>query len=121
MEFTKEQESFQKIVQEAWKNEIFKKELINNPVKAIEKLMGEKIQLPEGKTLVVRDQTDESVVYINIPAEQNMDDIELNEEQLEAVAGGADLSLIYNDPKFPPIWGGEGCFPDIDIKPGDFL
>ncbi len=44
--------------------------------------------MPEGKTIIVKDQTDASTVYINIPAEQKMDDVELNEEQLEAVAGG---------------------------------
>ncbi len=38
--------------------------------------------------MVVRDQTDESTVYINIPANADIDDIELNEEQLEAAAGG---------------------------------
>lgn len=94
MEFTKEQEVFQQIVQEAWENESFKKELVSDPVTAIEKLTGEKVNIPEGKTLVVRDQTDESVVYINIPAEQNMDDVELNEEQLEAVAGGITIPII---------------------------
>ncbi len=99
MEFSKEQEVFQQIVQEAWENESFKKELVNNPVEAIEKLTGEKVNLPEGKTLVVRDQTNESTVYINIPTEPNMEDVELNEEQLEAVAGGVyiipiDLSFL---------------------------
>lgn len=88
MELTKEQQLFQAIINEAWENKTFKKELLASPVAAIEKLTGEKLQLPDGKTLVVKDQTDESVVYINIPAEPNMEDIELNEEQLEAVAGG---------------------------------
>lgn len=88
MEFTKEQQLLQQVVQKAWEDTAFKEELIANPVKAIEKLTGEKLDIPEGKTFVVRDQTDESTVFINIPAEQKMDDVELNEEQLEAVAGG---------------------------------
>ncbi len=88
MEFTKEQKFLQKIVHEAWENEPFKKELISNPIVAIEKLTGKKINLPEDKTLVVKDQTDETIVYINIPSEPNFDDVELNEEQLEVVAGG---------------------------------
>lgn len=46
------------------------------------------MNLPAGKTLVVRDQTDESTVYINIPVKLNIDDIELSEEQIEVVAGG---------------------------------
>ena len=89
MEFTKEQEVFQHIVQEAWENESFKKELVNNPVATIEKLTGKKISLPVGKTLVVRDQTDEATVYINIPSKEDIENAELNEEQLETVAGGA--------------------------------
>ena len=88
MEISKEQKLFQEVVNKAWEDATFKQELITNPVKAIEKLTGERINLPEGKTIVVRDQTSESTVYINIPAEQKLDNVELNEEQLEAVAGG---------------------------------
>jgi hypothetical protein len=87
MEFTEEQKMYAEIVQKAWEDTDFKNELVANPVAAIEKLTGKKLNLPEGKTLVVRDQTDESTVYINIPAALEMD-AELSEEQLEAVAGG---------------------------------
>jgi hypothetical protein len=87
MEFTQEQKMYAEIVQKAWEDADFKKELISNPVAAIEKLTGKKLNLPEGKTLVVRDQTDESTVFINIPVSPEVD-AELNEEQLEAVAGG---------------------------------
>jgi len=96
MELTKEQELMQRIINEAWENETFKQELVANPVVAIEKLTGEKVRLPEGKQLVARDQTNEETIYINIPAEQNLDDVELNEEQLEAVAGGAGLMGVIN-------------------------
>lgn len=34
------------------------------------------------------DQTNIDVIYINIPPEPNLEDIELNEQQLEVVAGG---------------------------------
>ena len=67
MEVTREQQLFQQIINEAWENESFKADLMSNPVQAIETLTGEKLDLPEGKTLVVRDQTDENTVYINIP------------------------------------------------------
>ncbi len=66
-----------------------------NPAEAIEKLTGQKLNLPQGKTLVVRDQTDETTVYINIPAKPNIEDVELNEDQLEAVAGG-DIYPFWN-------------------------
>lgn len=88
MEFTQEQKLYAEIVQKAWDDAQFKSELVANPIVAIEKLTGQTLNLPQGKTLVVRDQTDESTVYINIPAKPNMEDAELNEDQLEAVAGG---------------------------------
>ncbi|WBX76784.1 NHLP leader peptide family RiPP precursor [Tenacibaculum ovolyticum] len=92
MEITKEQKLFQTVVQKAWEDVSFKQELIANPVTAIEKLTGKKVKLPKGKTLIVRDQTDASVVYINIPEEPNMDDMELTEEQLEIIAGGGEIT-----------------------------
>lgn len=87
MEFTQEQKLYAEIVQKAWDDADFKKTLVADPLAAIEKHLGQKISLPEGKTLVVRDQTDDSTVYINIPAKQEVD-AELNEEQLETVSGG---------------------------------
>ncbi|GAA4043611.1 hypothetical protein GCM10022409_32020 [Hymenobacter glaciei] len=69
MEFTESQKVYAKVVQKAWEDAQFKQELMASPVEAIEKLTGEKLNLSEGQTLVVRDQTDESTVYINIPAQ----------------------------------------------------
>lgn len=104
MEFTQEQKLYAAIVQNAWEDENFKKELIANPIEAIEKLTGKKLNLPEGKTLVVRDQTAEDTVYINIPAAPEVD-AELNEEQLEAVSGGTFIlpTVVYLPtlPTFP--------------------
>lgn len=90
MEITKEQQVLQQVINEAWENETFKAELIANPVEAIEKLTGEKLDL-NGRELIVRDQTAEDTVFINIPAAPEVD-AELNEAQLEAVAGG-----VYDD------------------------
>lgn len=107
MEFTQEQKLYGEIVQKAWEDSQFKSELVANPVAAIEKLTGQKLNLPQGKTLVVRDQTDESTVYINLPAKPNTEDLELNEDQLEAVAGGTlttaiVISLPFHIPTTPP-------------------
>lgn len=88
MEFTQEQKLYAEIVQKAWEDAQFKADLTANPVAAIEQFTGQKLNLPGGKTLVVRDQTDGETVYINIPAKPNTEDVELNEEQLEVVAGG---------------------------------
>lgn len=87
MEFTQQEQLFQQVVTEAWENATFKAELMSNPLAAIEKLTGKKLALTKGKTLVVRDQTAENNVYINIPALPEVD-AELNEEELEKVAGG---------------------------------
>lgn len=107
MEFTKEQELYQQVVQKAWGDEAFKAELVANPVAAIEKVTGGKLSIPEGKKIVVRDQTGESTVYINIPAMPEAD-VELNEAELERVAGGCQHGdsgtfTIIQFPKLPPI------------------
>lgn len=99
MEQKKEEEVLRLIISKAWEDVNFRKNLIDNPITAIENLTGAKIILPEGKTLVVNDQTDKSKVYMNIPVEPSIEDIELNEEQLEIIAGGgqtlwSDLSDI---------------------------
>jgi len=109
MEITKEQKLLQEVIQKAWEDETFKEELKTNPIAAIERLTGVKLNIPEGKDLVVRDQTDESTVYINIPAEKKMEDVELNEEQLELVSGGAGLS--FGDP-----YMGTNPFVIIDVN-----
>ena len=94
METSKQQQTYQSIIQEAWENESFKKGLLTDPITTIENFTGEKLNLPEGKTLVVRDQTDDATVYINIPAANNLDNVELSEEQLEAVAGGGIIDAV---------------------------
>ena len=109
MEFTQDQKVYAEIVQKAWEDAEFKKELLANPIAAIEKFTGKKINLPEGKTLVVRDQTDDSNVYINIPAKAETD-AELSEEQLEAVSGGVwdpdGTGGGCTGPMFPKLPGG---------------
>ncbi|WP_415328995.1 NHLP leader peptide family RiPP precursor [Chryseobacterium sp. MMS23-Vi53] len=113
MEFTQEQKMYAEIVQKAWDDAEFKNELVNNPVATIEKFTGKKLNLPEGKKLVVRDQSDESVVYINIPAAKSTVDAELSEEQLEAVSGGANVI-------WPPK-GGDTTFPFPGGTTGPFI
>ena len=88
MELTKEQNLHAQLVQKAWDDAEFKKELMTNPVAAIEKLTGEKLNLPEGKQIVVVDQTNDSTMYLNIPRNVSVSEGELTDEQLEAVAGG---------------------------------
>lgn len=90
MELTKEQKVTQQVIAEAWSNPDFKAELINSPIKAIQKLTGATIKLPEGvNRMEVADQSDPTCTYFNIPVELNMDDVELTDAQLEIVAGGS--------------------------------
>lgn len=92
MELTNEQkktqELLQKVISRAWEDETFKQELLVSPIEAIKKATGETVCLPNDKTLIVIDQTNASTIYINIPSEPNMEDVELTEEQLEFIAGG---------------------------------
>ena len=99
MELTKEQKLLQDIVYKAWDDKAFKQELVANPVKAIETLIGRPVNLPKDKTIVVQDQTNDAIVYINIPSNPNMDDMELNEQQLDIIAGGGrDSDPVITDP-----------------------
>jgi len=119
MQLTKEQEVLKQIINEAWENEIFKQELIDNPVTTIEKLTGRKLDLPESKELVVRDQMDENSIYINIPPKQNLEDMELNEEQLDAAAGGSWLGRAIGYVVGGKIAGEKGS--EIGAEIGDKL
>lgn len=91
MEQNREEEVLRLVISKAWEDVNFRKSLIADPVKAIENLTGAKIVLPEGKTLVINDQTDKSKVYVNIPSEPSIEDMELTEDQLETIAGGGQI------------------------------
>lgn len=83
-----EEEVLRMVISRAWEDEIFRKNLVADPINTIENFTGVKIVIPEGKELIVNDQTDKSKVYVNIPGEPEMDDIELTEDQLMKIAGG---------------------------------
>lgn len=88
----KGQELMQELISRSWENENFKQRLIENPAAVIEEVTGRPVHLPEGKRIVVQDQSNDNVVYINIPAQPNLDELELTDEQLEKVAGGLAIS-----------------------------
>jgi len=88
MESKREQEVLQTVLSKAWEDQAFRKNLTENPISTIENFTGVKIVMPEGKTLVVIDQSDNSKVYMNIPAEPDLENMELTEDQLENIAGG---------------------------------
>lgn len=70
----------------------FKEEVIKNPKEIIKSRYG--FSLKDGKNIVIEDQTDQSIIYINIPKPLDLDELELTEEQLENVAGGVASSFV---------------------------
>lgn len=88
MNNSQREEMYVQVVQKAWEDGDFKKRLVDNPIETIESFIGKPLNIPEGKTFVVRDQTDDSMVYVNIPHKSVTENTELSEEQLDAVSGG---------------------------------
>ncbi len=94
MEISQEQKMYAEVVQKAWEDADFKKALIANPIETIEGLIGHKLVIPKGQKFVVKDQTDESTVYWNIPRNIDIDNLQLTDEQLEMVAGGVTPLIV---------------------------
>ena len=108
MNLDNDQEILQSVVKKAWKDPVFKNNLIQNPIATIEGFIGHPINLPQGKRLAFVDQTDASTIFVNIPAELDLEDMELNEEQLDVISGGLDAG---DPPIFiKPINGGNNLF-----------
>lgn len=76
------------LAQRAWESSAFKEQLIKNPVATIEHVTGKNVTMFQNKKIAVEDQTDEYVIYFNIPAKPDFDDLALTEEQLETISGG---------------------------------
>lgn len=79
------------LAHKAWESSAFKEQLIKNPVATIEQVTGKSVTMLVNKRIVVEDQTDGSLIYFNIPAKPNFDDLVLTEEQLETISGGTSL------------------------------
>ena len=76
----------QKLIEKAMKDESFRKQLIENPGAAIEALL--EVKIPETITIKVLEE-DPTTVYLVLPNIPTMDtEMELNEAELESVAGG---------------------------------
>ncbi len=93
MKITKEQQNnteefYGKLVEKAWNDENFKREILENPKEAIESLFETKFDLPNDTKIVVEDQSNPNYIYLNVPRKVSINDFELTDEQLEQVAGG---------------------------------
>ena len=101
MQLTNDQKILQSIVKKAWDDPTFKSSLINSPLATIESFLGHPINLPQGKSLAVVDQTDSTTIFINLPAEPDFEDMELNEEMLDYVSGGDGEPVIVKPSNLP--------------------
>ena len=82
------------LIQQSWKDDSFKKELIDNPTSVIERITGKHLVNIGEKKIVVEDQTDTSKIYLNIPVNINSDELQLTEEQLEMISGGVTPTYV---------------------------
>lgn len=93
MEITEQQKAqyfLTSIYQKAWRDSVFKKNLIKNPLQTLNKFTGKEGEIPDGKVLVVEDQTNPNHIYLNIPAKpNNYQNTELSDTQLENISGAA--------------------------------
>lgn len=78
----------QELISKAWDDNNFKNDLISEPEVTIERTFGSNMVIPEGCKIVVEDQSDPNVIYLNIPRKINIDDLELSDKQLEDISGG---------------------------------
>ena len=77
------------IYTKCWEDHEFKNNFVQNPKIVIEEQLGKKLTLSDCKNkIIVEDQSDKSIVYLNIPANEEINDIELTTEELELIAGG---------------------------------
>ncbi len=90
----KSMELMKMLIEKSWENPEFKNQLIKNPIATIQEIAGKEADLTRFKNIVVEDQTNESVVYFNLPAQPNLDELELTEAQLEGVAGGISPTIV---------------------------
>ena len=84
-------EMHEKLILKAWADPEFKKELIANPAKAVEKALG--IKVPTFLTLMVIEETADTR-YITLPYLAQSGDRPLNENELEKVAGGSSSAAL---------------------------
>lgn len=101
----------QTLIEKSWDDSNFKNELVKNPTKTIANLLGKNDNsFPQDKSLVIEDQTDNSLIYFNIPRKY---DNELTLEELELVSGGDSGKESCNGLN-PFKWLGTGIHEAVD-------
>jgi Fe-S cluster biosynthesis and repair protein YggX len=82
----KGKELYQELVQKAWESAAFKEQLISNPEKTISEIIG--VNPSSNARILVEDQTDSNIIYLNIPKKIDLENFELTDDQLESISGG---------------------------------
>jgi hypothetical protein len=80
-----------KLINKAWQDETFKKELVTNPREVLVKELG--LQIPETVEVKVFEETS-NAIYLVLPMNPNSE--ELSDMELEGVAGGKGTGSIIN-------------------------
>jgi len=82
------------VIEKCWQDTSFKNQLLSSPTKTLSQFSGKKLNVPDGVTLIVNDQTDKNTIYINIPAKVDISNLELTDEQLELISGGLVTAIV---------------------------
>ena len=92
-----------KLVQKAWENETFKKELLSNPRAVYARESGQ--ELPQDVQIEVIQET-ENKVYLVLPKNTSSAEPveELSDEALEAVAGGVCINYSQHYKRVKVLW-----------------
>jgi hypothetical protein len=86
--------ALEKLINKCWEDETFKKQLVANPVETMESFYGG--PLKKKNNIVVEDQTDSNTIYLNLYSKPNYDDFELGDNELDEVAGGWFVTLLWS-------------------------
>jgi len=65
-----------------------KNRFITNPKQTIESELGVTINIEMTKNIVVEDQSNSDIIYLNIPKHTDLSSLNLTEEELERISGG---------------------------------
>lgn len=90
----KNTEILEQVIHECWNNSSFMDKLKSDPVNSIEELTGHKIELPIGaENILIVDQTDPDKIYVNIPIEPKLENMELTENEMDDISAGSAVNL----------------------------
>ena len=79
-----------RIISKAWKDESYKQELLSNPKAIFEQEFG--VELPEEISIQVLEENSTTLNFV-LPMHPETSGHELNESELEAIAGGKGVQL----------------------------